>query len=119
MIDRKTIALLSLTSLLLALCGAPLVWILHSSAMAVGVVLGAVVGVAPFLSWAWILRQGRPRLLASLFFLAKFALYGAAFYLLVTRGLASPFGVFLGLTAAIVVQLVGAFVLLSPERSVA
>ncbi len=116
MMNRALFWKLSAISVLICLIGAGIAALAHSVSLAGGIALGAAVGVTPFLSWAWLLRPGRPKVLATLFFFGKFVAYAAAFYFLVTREIVNPIGVFLGMTTAIAILLFGALLRLSPAK---
>jgi hypothetical protein len=112
MIDHRLLRRLLLLSgaLLLISTGAALaIW--RSPALAGGLALGAVLGAAPFASWAWIASRGlatrASRILAAVLVLGKLAAYSGALYLLVTKSLVEPVGIFIGLTAVVAVFTVG------------
>ncbi len=105
----KVLFLVSLLLLLISAGTALGVW--GNARFAAGLALGFVLGAAPFLTWAWILRHGlstsRGRVLAILVVFLKLALYAGALYLFVTGGWADPIGVFAGITGVVLVFCVG------------
>lgn len=94
---------------------------LGSPSWAAGLLLGYVLGAVPFASWAWIaargMASGRNRALAALLMLGKFGLYAGLLYLLVTRELASPVGVMIGITAVVGVMSVGSLLQPAPTEA--
>lgn len=119
MIDRTLVVKLSLAAALFVLAGAIVAAAAHSVSLGGGIALGAALGAAPFLSWAWILKASRNRALAALLLVAKISIYSGALYLGVTRGFVAPFGVFLGITGVLVVVFAGAWIRLSQPKEVA
>src|SRR6185436_1216893 len=76
-----------------------------------GLVLGFLLGAAPFLSWSWIVARAlgskRGRALTVVILALKLALYSGALYLGVTRKLVSPVGVMIGMTGAAFILVLG------------
>jgi hypothetical protein len=103
--------ILGFSGLLLAVAVLCSVALDRSLRLAGGLVLGALLGAAPFLSWGFILSRGfserRHRVLAALLGVGKLALYAGLLYYFVTRSLASPLGVMIGMTGEIGIILVG------------
>jgi hypothetical protein len=86
--------------------------LLHSTALAGGLLLGFALGAAPFASWAWILsramRSRRARLLAAVLVILKLALYAGAMALFVRH--AHPVGILAGLGGVLAIVLAGSLV---------
>ena len=86
--------LIAAASALSIALGAPL-------SFAGGLLLGFVLGAAPFLSWAWIASRTtagkRSRVLSIVLLALKLPLYGGALYLGVTRQVVNPIAVMLGI----------------------
>ncbi len=87
-------------------------WALGGSpGLAGGILLGLALGAAPFASWAWVAARGlsthRNRAVAALLLAVKLALYSGTLYLLVTREVVRPVGVFIGVSAVVAVVTVG------------
>lgn len=113
----KVFLLVSLL-LLLASAGVALgVW--GDARFACGLALGFVLGLVPFVTWAWILRHGletrRGRVLALLLVFVKLALYAGALYLFISGNWANPIGVFAGITGVVAVFCVGTLLGTSPR----
>lgn len=123
MIDRTAVRRLTLVSAIMFLLAAVLalsIW--RSLPLAGGIGLGFVLGIAPFLSWAWLVWGGlgtlRRRVLAVVLVLAKLALYAGALYLLVTREIVDPVGVLVGITLVVFTLAGGALLTPSQAREV-
>jgi hypothetical protein len=91
--------------------------------VALGLALGYVLGAVPFASWAWIASRGfataRGRVLVVLLLAGKMALYSGLLYLLVTRELASPAAVMIGITGVAGILCVGSLMIPSPGKEAA
>lgn len=106
MIDRTAIRRLTLVSaLLFGVVAAFTAAVWRSPALTGGVAVGFVMGLAPFLSWAWLAQGGfesvRRRILALVLVAGKLAFYSGVLYLTVTRELVTPAGVLAGLTVTV------------------
>lgn len=111
MIDSVHLKRLLLVTAALLLVSAGAVAALGAPAIAGGLVLGWVLGAAPFISWSWIVTRAlltrRGRLLAVLLLALKLAVYSGALYLCVTRAIVSPVGVFAGMTGVALILILG------------
>jgi hypothetical protein len=88
--------------------------------VALGLLLGCVLGAVPFASWAWIAYRGlsttRNKVLVVLLLGGKMALYSGLLYLLVTREIANPVAVMIGITAVVGIFCVGTLMQTSPKE---
>jgi len=96
---------------------------LGRSDVSLGLGLGYVLGAVPFASWAWIASRGfataRGRALVILLLAGKMALYSGLLYLLVTREIASPVAVMIGITGVAGILCVGSLMVPSPGKEAA
>jgi len=105
MIDRHQLRTLSLAALAVSMVTGGVAFLLtKSAAIGLGVPAGAMLGLVPFVTWAWFLSrllEKKSVLLFVLISIAKIGFYAAAFYLLVHQGRVNPMalGGGLGLTA--------------------
>ena len=106
MIDRAILSRLTLVTAVLFLPVAGLAYAIWRSLPVVGgLATGFVLGLIPFLSWAWIAARGLAtsgtRALTVLLLAAKLGLYAGVLYLSVTRGVVDPVGVLVGITLVV------------------
>jgi|SRR5882672_10326349 len=105
MIDRHLVRKLSLAALAVSVvAGGAAFLATGSAAVGLGVPAGAILGLVPFVTWAWFLARLLERksvLLFALVSLAKLAFYAGVFYLLVYQKRVHPMalGAGIGLTA--------------------
>jgi len=105
MIDRHQLRTLSLAALAVSIVAGGVAFLLtKSAAIGLGVPAGAMLGLVPFVTWAWFLSrllEKKSVLLFVLISIAKIGFYAAAFYFLVHQGRVNPMalGGGLGLTA--------------------
>lgn len=105
MIDRHQLRTLSLAALAVSIVAGGVAYIAtKSAAIGLGVPAGAILGLVPFVTWAWFLSRLLERksvLLFALISLAKLGFYAGAFYFLVHQNRVHPIalGGGLGLTA--------------------
>ncbi|HEY3227531.1 MAG TPA: ATP synthase subunit I [Planctomycetota bacterium] len=94
MIDRHLVRKLSLGVLAVSIVAGGIVCLVTGSPRAgLGVPAGAIVGIVPFVTWAWILGrllERRSFLLFGLITIAKLGFYAGAFYLLIVQGRVHP-----------------------------
>jgi len=119
MIDRTAIVKLALVPAIVCLAGTGVAAWVRSVDFAAGILLGGSLGLAPFLSWAWLMGNLHRRAVVFGVLAGKLALYGGVLYLLVTREVVSAFGVFLGITAVLFLYTIAAMVRLSIPRETA
>ena len=105
MIDRLQIRRLSLAAIAVSIvAGATAYFATRSAAVGLGVPAGALLGLIPFVTWAWLLVRLLERksiLLFGLITIAKLGLYGVALYFLVYQNRVHPMalGAGVGLSA--------------------
>lgn len=82
--------------------------------VSLGLVLGYVLGALPFASWAWIAFRGfdtaRARAIAVALLAGKLAVYSGLLYALVTREVANPVAVMIGITAVVGILCIGSLI---------
>lgn len=116
MIDRPGILKISLLPAAVCLVGAGVATSLRSLSFGGGVLLGGALGIAPFVSWAWLMGNLQKRALLFGVLAGKLAVYGGSLYLLVTREIVSPFAVFLGISAVLFLYTIAMTVRLSVTK---
>ena len=88
--------------------------------VALGLGLGYVLGAVPFASWAWIATRGlsssRARVLTVLLLIGKLGLYSGLLFLFVTRQIANPVAVMIGITAVVGIFCVGTLLQTTPKE---
>lgn len=103
MIDRFQIRRLTLAALAVSLvAGAAAFFATRSPAVGLGVPAGALLGLIPFVTWAWLLGrllERRSLLLFTLITLAKLGFYAGALYFLVNLVHPMALGAGVGLSA--------------------
>jgi hypothetical protein len=123
MIDSASLRRLLLLAAVLFLVASGVALVAGSAPLAGGLLLGFILGAAPFASWAWIAARGlkstRARALAVVLLVAKLGLYAGALYLFVTRNLVRPVGVMVGITGVVVVVSIGALLRPAPAKEAA
>jgi len=104
MIDRLLVRRISLAALAISVAAGGVAFLATgSAAVALGLPAGALLGLVPFVTWAWFLGRLLERksvVLFALISLAKLGFYAGAFYLLVYQDRVHPMalGAGLGLT---------------------
>jgi hypothetical protein len=95
-------------------------FLLGKTDIALGLLLGFVLGAIPFASWAWIAQRGlstaRNQVLVVLLLAGKLAVYSGLLYLLVTKEIANPFAVMIGITAVVGILCVGYLLQTAPKE---
>jgi hypothetical protein len=123
MIDSVRLRRLLLIAAVLFLVASGVALVAGSVPLAGGLLLGFILGAAPFASWAWIaargLRSTRARALAVALLAAKLALYAGALYLFVTKNLVNPIGVMAGVTGVVALVSIGALLAPAPAKGAA
>lgn len=103
MVDRTFLVRTSWIAAVLCLLAAGVGLAADSAAMAGGIAFGGALGLTPFVSWSLLLRAARAKTWVVLLLVGKLGAYSAGLYFLVTKGVVRPLGVFLGMTAVILV----------------
>ena len=112
MIDRTRLRRLLLVAVVVFLVSAAAAFaVTRSLEIPGGLLLGFLLGVAPFASWAWILSRGlttrNGRVLTVVLLVAKIGVYSGLLYFFVTRDLVHPVGVLIGITEVVGVMTIG------------
>ena len=120
MIDRTRLRRLLLIAVVLFLLSAGAAFAFTQSlAFPGGLLLGFLLGIAPFASWSWILSRALAtrtgQILTVVLLVAKIGIYGGLLYVFVTRDLVNPVGVLIGLTGVVGVMTIG--MLLPPTKA--
>jgi len=101
MIDRLLVRKLSLAALAISVAAGGVAFLAtRSAAVGLGVPAGALLGLVPFISWAWFLGRLLERksvLLFALVSLSKLGFYAGAFFFLVYQGRVHPMALAAGL----------------------
>jgi len=124
MIDRATVSRLTLISAILFLVTGGLALALWNSwSIAGGLAAGFALGLAPFLSWAWIAVNGLStpsrRALSVILVVGKLGLYAGFLYLVVTRKLVDPVAVMVGITLVVFTFAIGTLAASKPSPGAA
>jgi len=111
MIDRLLVRKLSLAALAVSVVAGGGAYVATgSAAVGLGVPAGAVLGLVPFVTWAWFLARLLERksvLLFALISLAKLAFYAGVFYLLVYQDRVHPMALGAGIGLAALTLAIG------------
>ncbi|HZN61054.1 MAG TPA: hypothetical protein VFC90_01485 [Planctomycetota bacterium] len=105
MIDRHQLRTLSLAALAVSIVSGGVAFLAtKSAAIGLGVPAGAIMGLVPFVTWAWFLSrllEKKSVLLFALISFAKLGFYAGALYFLVYQGRVHPMalGAGVGLSA--------------------